>query len=965
MPRRPASTSPDRSHDAPFLDAPIGLGLLDTDARYVRVNRALVELDGVDLAAHAGHRPWELVPALSIIRPAAERALAGDDPGPELDVAVGPEADPRWWRCRLRVVRDGEAIVGLTFSVRDATEAVRSRAALEEAVAAARETSHALGALIDASPIPIIAYDLEGRVTRWSAAAERTFGWTAAEVLGKPPPTVARDRHADYLAQLRSTVEGRGLRRFETERRTRDGRVLAALVSTAPLRDASGTVRGTIALVEDDTARREAGRRSRQLRDLAAALAATLEPEEVADAVLRLGLPALNASEGVVALMEDDALRVLASTERGPHGLRAGSVVPLDARRPVAWVARTSEPIIGDTPELRAAHGEILRELPFPFGALAVLPLLVNERVVGVLGVAFPEPRALSPDDRQFLDTIAGWCAQALDRARLYAAERAARTAAERESQVAGALAGAAAALSAAVDPDDVLHAIHEHVLPAAGALFATVRILDPSGSQLVALASPGPPDPDQLPFYPLDARAPIADAVRLDRPVLLPDADERDTRYPEHGRRLARRGAVALAAVPLVVGDRPIGGLALAYSQPRRFDVAELRSIRTLADACAQALDRARLYEEARTAERTLAEVVRQMPVGVILAEAPSGRIIFGNAEAERIWSPLPATALLVGDAAWQALHLDGRPYEPQEWPMARAVERGETIVDEELEIRRGNRSRIAISLNAGPVRDERGRVRAGVATLTDVTERRQAEAVRDAFIGVISHELRTPITAIYGGATLLLRPQRRLDPETRHTVLEDIAVEAERLNRLVENTLVLARAERGAVAGGREPLLLQHLLARIVAGELAARPDQHIELKIAPRLPAVAGDEGYVEQIVHNLLANAAKYGPTGATTTLTAERAGDEVQVRVLDQGPGIGSEDPEALFTLFYRSPRTVRIASGAGIGLFVVRQLAQAMGGRAWAAQRPEGGAEFGFALRVLEEDEAAAEPESD
>ncbi|MGC8633360.1 MAG: PAS domain-containing protein [Candidatus Limnocylindrales bacterium] len=949
-------------HDAPFLDAPIGLGLLDTGARYVRVNRALGELDGVDLAAHVGHRPWELVPALAIIRPAAERALAGDDPGPELDVAVGADADPRWWRCRLRVVRDGDAIIGLTFSVRDATDAVRSRAALEEAVAAARETSHALGALIDASPVPIIAYDLDGRVTRWSAAAERTFGWKAAEVLGKSPPTVTPERHGDYLAQLRATAEGRGLRRYETERRTRDGRVLAALVSTAPLRDASGTVRGTIALVEDDTARREAGRRSRQLRDLAAALAATLEPQEVANTVLRLGLPALDASEGVVALMEDDAVRVLASTELGPRGLRAGSVVPLDAARPVAWVARTSQPIVGNTPELRAAHGEILGQLPFPFGALAVLPLSVNERVVGVLGVAFPEPRGLSPADRQFLDTIAGWCAQALDRARLYEAERAARAAAERESQFASALAGAAAALSAAVGPDDVLRAIHENVLPAAGALFATVRVLDQSGSRLVALASPGPPDPDQLSAYALDAQAPIADAVRLGHPVLLSNATERDARYPQHGRRLARRGAAALAAVPLVVGDRPIGGLALAYDQPRRFDVPELRSIQTLADACAQALDRARLYEEARTAERTLAEVVRQMPVGVILAEAPSGRIVFGNQEAERIWSVLPATALL-GDAAWQALHLDGRPYEPEEWPIARAVERGETVVDEELEIRRADRSRIAIALNAGPVRDERGRVVAGVATCTDITERRQAEAVRDAFIGVISHELRTPITAIYGGATLLLRPERRLNPETRNTVLEDIAIEAERLNHLVENTLVLARAERGAVVGGREPLLLQHLLARIVAAELAARPDQHIELKVAPRLPAVAGDEGYVEQIVHNLLANAAKYGPPGATITLTAEQAGDEVRVRVLDQGPGIGSEDPEALFTLFYRSPRTIRIASGAGIGLFVVRQLAQAMGGRAWAAQRPEGGAEFGFALRVLDEDGAPADPE--
>ena len=961
MPSRPSSTTPGDYLDAPFLDAPVGLALLDTQARYVRVNRALAELGGTTVARHPGCRPWDLVPDLApALRQACDRALAGEDPGPDLDIRVGTDPGSRLWRCRLRALRDGGVVVGLTLAVQDVTDAVRSREALEEAAAAARETSQALAALVDASPVPIIAYDLEGRVTQWSAAAERTFGWTADEVLGAPPPTVLEGRQAEYLAQLRATQQGRVLRRYETERRARDGRLLDALISTAPLRDASGAVRGTLALVEDDTSRRRGERRSQHLRALAAALAATLAPEEVADTVLRLGLPALGASRGIVAILDGEILRVLASVSGGDDGLRAGSVLSLDAGRPLAWVARTARPLVGDEAELRREHPDLLRDLAFDFGALAVLPLSADNRLVGVIGIAFSGPRVFAPGDRQFLDTVAGTCAQALDRARLYTAERDAHADAERESQIAIALARAAAALSAAARPSDVVRAIHEHVLPAAGALFVTLRVLDDSGGMLVALTDPEFPDPDQLAAYPLDTDAPIAEAVRSGAPVLLRDGAERDARYPEHGRRLARRGAGALAAVPLTVGDRHIGGLALAFEQPRPFDGVELRSIQMLADTCAQALDRARLYEAARTAERTLAEVVRQMPIGVVLAEAPSGRIVFGNAEAQRIWPVLPATAL-DETASWSVFHLDGRRYTPEEWPMARALLHGETVVDEELEIRRADGSRAIISLNTGPVRDEQGGIRAGVATFTDVGERKQAQAIRDAFIGVISHELRTPVTAIYGGAKLLLRPERRLDAATRDAVLEDIAVEAERLNRLVENTLVLARAERGMVVGGREPLLLQHLLARIVASERAARPDVHMELAVAPRLPAVVGDEGYVEQIVRNLLSNAAKYGPPGGIVAVTAEQSGDEVLVRVLDQGPGIGDDDIEALFALFYRSPRTLGVAGGAGIGLFVVRHLAQAMGGRAWASQRPEGGAEFGFALRLLEEDEAPAD----
>ena len=966
MPSRPSSTAPGDHlgapfFDAPFLDAPMGLALLDADARYVRVNRALAEIDGTPVADHPGRRPWDLVEDLDqALRPACERALTGEDPGTDLDIRIGTGPDSRRWRCRVRAVRDGGALVGLTLAVGDVTDAVRSREALEEAADAARETSQALAALVDASPIPIIAYDLDGRVTQWSAAAERTFGWTADEVLGAPPPTVLEGRRDEYLAQLRATAQGHGLRRYETERCTRYGRVLDTLISTAPLRDASGAVRGTLALVEDDTSRRRAERRSQHLRALAAALAATLEPEGVAQTVLRLGLPALDASRGIVASLEGESLRVLASVATGDEGLRAGSVLSLDAGRPLAWVARNARPIVGDEEALRREYPDLLRDLAFDFGALAVLPLVADDRLVGVIGIAFAGPRAFAPGDRQYLDTVAGTCAQALDRARLYAAERDAHASAERESLIATALARAAAALSAAARPSDVVRAIHEHVLAAAGALFATLRVLDESGSVLVALTDPEFPDPDQLASYPLDSDAPIAEAVRSGTPVLLRNPAERDARFPEHGRRLARRGAGALAAVPLTVGDRRIGGLALAFEQSRPFDGIELQSIQVLADTCAQALDRARLYEAARTAERTLAEVVRQMPIGVVLAEAASGRIVFGNAEAQRIWPVLPATAI-DATASWSVFHLDGRRYTPDEWPMARALLHGETVVDEELEIRRADGSRAIISLNAGPVRDEMGGIRAGVATFTDVGERKQAEAIRDAFNGVIGHELRTPVTAIYGGAKLLLRPERRLDAATRDAVLEDIAVEAERLNRLVENTLVLARAERGMVVGGREPLLLQHLLARIVASERAARPDVRLELAVAPRLPAVVGDEGYVEQIVRNLLSNAAKYGPSDGVVTVTAEQSGDEVLVRVLDQGPGIGDEDVEALFALFYRSPRTVGVASGAGIGLFVVRHLAQAMGGRTWASQRPDGGAEFGFALRVLEEDEAPAD----
>ena len=107
----------------------------------------------------------------------------------------------------------------------------------------------------------------------------------------------------------------------------------------------------------------------------------------------------------------------------------------------------------------------------------------------------------------------------------------------------------------------------------------------------------------------------------------------------------------------------------------------------------------------------------------------------------------------------------------------------------------------------------------------------------------------------------------------------------------------------------------------------------------------------------MLRNLLSNAAKYGGGGSTVTITTEAGDGEVIVRVLDDGPGFPADEAERLFELFFRSARTARTAAGAGIGLFVCARLIRAMGGRIWAANRPEGGSEFGFSLRVMTEGE--------
>ena len=240
-------------------------------------------------------------------------------------------------------------------------------------------------------------------------------------------------------------------------------------------------------------------------------------------------------------------------------------------------------------------------------------------------------------------------------------------------------------------------------------------------------------------------------------------------------------------------------------------------------------------------------------------------------------------------------------------------------------------------------------------IVVMRDVTDALRRERVRETFIGVLSHELRTPVTTIFGGAKLLARESSALDEDTRRDIFNDIHAEAERLQRLVEDVVALNRF--GEVTGeiSWEPVLLQRVLPNVVHSEEERWPSVTFELQIGPSLPTVSADPTYVEQVIRNLLSNAAKYGGEGSTVAVSASAGKGEVVVRVLDDGPGFPSSEASRLFELFYRSPGTASTAGGAGIGLFVSARLVDAMGGRIWAERRSDGGAEFGFALPELEE----------
>jgi K+-sensing histidine kinase KdpD len=525
----------------------------------------------------------------------------------------------------------------------------------------------------------------------------------------------------------------------------------------------------------------------------------------------------------------------------------------------------------------------------------------------------------------------------------------------DRELRLLHDLSAAAREMHRSLSLDDVLRVATDRAREIVGATQAvTTQTTNEDWSTAVTEVSvaPGARAPT-LDLVPPDGRGIHSEVCRANRPIRL-GTDE--LHRAAAGRRIDGdlRRLQAWMAAPLVASDgRNLGLIQLARLDEGEFTAGDEAILVQLAGMASVAIENARLYEAAVDARTQLAwaahiervraaelrAVIEAMGEAVLVCDS-SGRVSIVNPAADVLFGDQPV--LTYEELLSRFVPPESRDVDPTAGPVELRVKGRRP--DHWVELRVYPVP--GVSRRPGEPEEDQGRI----AVMRDITASRRARAQREAFLGILSHELRTPITTIYAGSKVLAR-EEPLHSDTRRELAADISAEAERLFRLVEDLLVMTRVERGVLHLANEPVLLQRVLAAAIRLEATHWPTTRIRLTGPTDLPAVAGDATYVEQVIRNLLSNAAKYSPRDATIEVRLEDVGDEVVVRVLDRGRGFQSEESDDLFELFYRSPATAAQASGAGIGLFVCRRLITAMGGRIWARPRPDGGAEFGFALR--------------
>jgi two-component system sensor histidine kinase KdpD len=224
-----------------------------------------------------------------------------------------------------------------------------------------------------------------------------------------------------------------------------------------------------------------------------------------------------------------------------------------------------------------------------------------------------------------------------------------------------------------------------------------------------------------------------------------------------------------------------------------------------------------------------------------------------------------------------------------------------------------------------------------------------RTTERLQTALLNTVSHDLRTPLATITGVLSTLNDDQAQLDQETRHSLTETATQEAERLNRLVGNLLDMTRLEAGALKLMREPCEVDDVIGAALGQLSGPARDRQVQVNAPEDLPLVPMDFVLIQQVLVNLLDNAAKYSLPDTLIEITARLADQEMHIEVADRGVGIPPDDLNRIFDKFFRVNYPDR-TTGSGLGLSICKGIVELHGGRIWAQNRPAGGAVVAFRL---------------
>jgi PAS domain S-box-containing protein len=422
-----------------------------------------------------------------------------------------------------------------------------------------------------------------------------------------------------------------------------------------------------------------------------------------------------------------------------------------------------------------------------------------------------------------------------------------------------------------------------------------------------------------------------------------------------------------AVVCVPLRSAGEVVGVLGLAHVEAHRaFGPEDVSILGRFAELASVTLDNARLYTEAQqelVARRKAEQALRFQ--AHLLDTVENAVVATGGGDAITYWNDFARRLL-----GWRQDEVLGKRFRdvvpvPQDVieQVNRTTEEGGTWAGD-FELSRRDGSIFIAFAKVSPIKGPAGSVEGLIGVLIDVTERRRAEEalraslqrekevsrrlialdeMKTTFLEAVSHELRNPLAVILGVALTLERPDVELSEGRAHQLVDKLAGNARKLDRLLSDLLDLDRLSRGIMQPRLRPTDVSALVRQVLAGNDVSS-DRSIRLVLSDVI--VPAEPAKVERIVENLVANAVRHTPEGTPIWVRVESVSEGAVIAVEDAGPGVPAHLHDAIFEAFRQGTEGRRTSPGVGIGLSLVARFAELHGGRAWVEDRPGGGASF-------------------
>jgi NtrC-family two-component system sensor histidine kinase KinB len=673
-------------------------------------------------------------------------------------------------------------------------------------------------------------------------------------------------------------------------------------------------------------------------------LASALDLRTALQRILIQSLKSVGGERGSVVVMDDNGRPVDAAIVYGRkiHDHTTQQLRETIDRGLAGWVVRNRQPAwVPDTSRderwLRRPDDALDKS-----GAKSALcvPLLVRERLVGVMTLVHPEPGAYKKDHFNLVQSIADQAGITVLNARLYAES-------QRQARVMTALASGAATINATLRLEEVLQRILKQTIEALQVETVTLALADGDGD-LVFHAATGKSSKG-VAGKRIPAGQGIAGwVVREGQGVVIP-ATREDKRFlpeAEQGNGLEAR---ALACVPIHAEGRVIGILQAINPLSGTFDPDAVLVLAGIGNLAGSAILHAQLFERLQSAHRRFRELFDDS-IDPIVVTGWDGKIRESNRQA----------AVLSGYTSKQ-------------------LQGGMTIEDLQ-EATRGNKDISVEKLKSGQTISYEGVLKSKIGhripiqvyvrrvvveegeslqwILRDVTERMDLDTLREDLTSMIYHDLRSPLANIVSSLDVLssMFPGTEKENETVQSVLGIAKHSTDRIQRLVNSLLDINRLESGQTIVSQQSVGVSILVEDALQ---AARPmiksrHQTLTSHIPDKLPPVWVDVDMVRRVIINLLENASKFTPPQGKIDFGAKPDGEWVQVYIQDNGPGIAFADQDRIFDKFVRlSGQETR--TGLGIGLAFCRLAVEGHGGKIWVDSRPGHGAKFYLTLPVARE----------